>query len=141
MNYIETHRGDRRYTGVTVEMLDLEKLASIFRNHPDDAIRSTRNGFTADSFMQTGIILNNEGFLRTINDEGVSDRGMTGDEFTDTFAVYTFFGYIEFTRAQIESALLGETVDLSSLIRVFGDRLERNFRLAYNWATGDGTGR
>lgn len=130
-----------RTHGVTVEMLDLEKLAEIFRNVDNEADRETRKGFTADAFMSTGIIRNPEGFIRTINDEGVADSGVEGDTFTNTFAVYTWYGYITFSQETILECVTDEIVDLADLIRVFGDRLERNFSINYRWSIGNVKGR
>lgn len=113
-----------RQTGIKVHMIDREKL-----------------GFYKDSALVSGVIYNPEGHMRTINTEGVTDNGMHNEEFSDAFAVYTWTGYKEFSRTEIEAALTGTTVDLSTFIRVFGDRLERNFYYAYSWATGKTEGR
>jgi len=130
-----------RAHGVTVHMLNTEKLAELFRNAGDDADRETRKGITGDYFMETGIMVNPECYIRTINYEGVSDRGMVNDVFNDQFAVYTNYGYIEFTESQLRECLTETTIDLADFIRVFGDRLERNFSINYNWAIGSVKGR
>lgn len=105
-----------RTKGVMVKIIDTNKL-----------------GVT--DALTTGVITNCAGDIRTINEEGVQDNGVGKDNIFTGYAVYGFIGYHEFTRDEIENAMTDEAIDLSEFVRVFGDRLERNFSLAYYWAT------
>ncbi len=117
-----------RTHGVTVKLIDPVKLA-----HAHGAAEP-------EYFLHTGIIENMAGEMRTVNYEGVQDTGQVKNadgEWIDgdSYAVYTWSGYLEFSEATIRECLSGETIDLADMVRVFGDRLERNYGLAFRWAT------
>lgn len=122
-----------RANGVTVYILNRDKLAERY---------NAANGtdINGGAFLSSGVIINMAGETRTINTEGVTDTGQVknaqGEWISgDSYAVYTWSGYLEFTLETLQDCLTNETVDLSQYIRTFGDRLERNFSLAFNWAT------
>jgi hypothetical protein len=117
-----------RTHGVTVKLIDPVKLAT------------AHGAADPNYFLTSGIIENAAGQMRTINDEGVQDTGqvMNADgEWIDGdyYTVYTWSGYLVFSEATIRECLSGETVDLADFVRVFGDRLERNYGIAFRWAT------
>jgi hypothetical protein len=124
-----------RETGVFVDLIDRQKLADII---------TKKTGETCDAnwFLDSGIIsahYNDKLEIRTINTEGVQDRGFNSDRvFVDQFAVYTFFGYYEFTKAELMACMAGKSIDLSEFVREFGQRLENNFWLAYEWVSNSG---
>lgn len=129
-----------RQTGVYVDILDADKLATIASAKHNTEIK-------ADYLLTSGVISRfnretNRLEIRTINTEGVQDNGKVKvDEVWmpgNAYAVYTWGGYIEFTREELLASTLNKSVDLSEFIRTFGDRLERNFSLAYAWViSGD----
>lgn len=77
----------------------------------------------------TGVIVNKEGVVRLINTEGVQSTLHEG-----TLAIYTHGGYVLRTPEEVSAMQTSVTVDLSEFVRVFGQRLETNFYLAYEWA-------
>jgi len=131
-----------RQTGVFVDLLDSEQLSKIVTER-------TGVEYKAEWFLTSGVIsrFNPESKrleIRTINTEGVQDRGFntnpeTGEsEFNGQYAVYTYLGWHVFSREEILASLLnedgkGKSVDLSEFVRAFGSRLEVNFSLAYAW--------
>lgn len=119
-----TNNTNNRPTGTTVQLLDLTKLNSIVE-------AKTEGDFETIAFQFSGVIFNSAGEMRTINQEGVQDK--IDDE--GKIAVYTAWGWIDFTPEEIKSAISEATIDLSKMIRVFGQRLETNFYIAREWAT------
>lgn len=110
-----------RATGTKVQLLDMAKVLTLWQTAADS---------TSDpSFLASGLITNVSGEVRTINSEGVQGIIREG-----TLPVYTWAGYLEFTPAELKTALSGEEVDLADYIRTFGDRLERNFYYARTWS-------
>jgi hypothetical protein len=85
---------------------------------------------------QYAVFLDDEGKLRVIGREGVStvisrDGFFTGDYLHEN---------IKLTYAYLMNIIEnGEEVDLSRVIRIFGDRLEANFHINYCTITGEMT--
>ena len=112
-----------RTPGVIVHLLDRDLLSA-----------ACGGRVPADSFMHTGIIHSKNDGYRTINTEGVSDKR---DDHGKIAVYVNYGGWIDFSYSEIADCVSGETIDLSSFVRTFGDRLESNFALAYRWATTD----
>jgi hypothetical protein len=116
-----------RPTGATVQLLDLEKLTAIWAARQPDREEGQELGFLA-----SGLITNSKGEIHTINTEGVQDYN-NSDGKGDGVAVYTFWGWLNFSEEELKASLTGETIDLADFVRTFGSRLEVNFGLAYDW--------
>lgn len=118
-----------RETGITVKMLDMVAIAEELSKVSDTKV-------DPDHLLTTGIITNRAGMVRTINGEGVMDRGYENGVFTNRFAVYTWGGHVTMSLEELMSFVTEETVNLDEFIRVFGARLETNFYLAAQFTKG-----
>jgi len=82
--------------------------------------------------MKVGVIFNKGGNARVICTEGVSwvvpDEGFKFNDYDPTAPAYTIEG--------LKELYTGEVVDLADFIRVFGARLESNFRHHVAWMEG-----
>lgn len=117
-----------RTRGVTVTELDRDRLAATWNARPGKV-----GGVTAADMVPSAIMYDRDGAVQTINHEGVRDDGRTDD----LFAVYAAAGgWFNFDAAELIAAATGDVVDLADYVRTFGDRLERNYGLAYFAATG-----
>jgi hypothetical protein len=111
-----------RQRGVTVEMLDHDKLVAACK----------AEGIAAPGYSTNGLLRRLDGGAAVIiSSEGVSASAiLMGRVYLDTET----FEWQSLPLDVAESCRNGETQDLADLIRTFGSRLESNHYAWFQWA-------
>jgi hypothetical protein len=137
-----TSRHPTRARGANVRLLDLsqyEHEALEFANaHRDDDQPPYTKATVEQAPLAVGFSPNGTAYLIGVEGVGwpLDDDGEEFDVYVSTDTSFSIFPTVAFTltREQINDAL-GDEVDLADHVRVFGARLEANFRLWFDTLT------
>lgn len=111
-----------RTRGVTVELLDHDKLTEACKTH----------GLARPSLTGNALLRNTTGEAVVLSYEGVAGKeSRPGMAVVDTMSHDWEYLPIE----AVEACRTGETEDLADFIRTFGDRLNANHWHWHSWAT------
>jgi len=115
-----------RKRGITVEILDYDKLTAACKEH----------GIAELSYMTNGLLRRIDGAAVVISSEGVCESTVIEDRvYLDT--IVWFGPWQSLPRNAVEACLTGETRDLADHIRTFGSRLDVNVMVWQEWAAPD----
>lgn len=130
------YRTAERGREVIAKLFNMEKLTAL----AIEALKNKYEDFDASNVkVWTSALIENYNFASgvkwaVVNTEGV---GVVGNE--KTFAVFASSGmqgdWVDIDINKMESALSDETANLADFIREFGERLENNFDLWFEFAT------
>jgi len=134
-------RDTMRNKGALVYTLDQQEVAfniahALWRKYRDQTNQNLQFYIDGVKPLESGLVYGDGKAWALVNTEGV---GSYAEDYNHTVeAWYSFYGgeyqatELEFT--DVDSAVTGQTEDLSEFIRTFGDRLENNFDSWYSFS-------